>query len=120
MATPEELLARYVPTFTPDEDGTLAVRFGDFPGIITGGETYEEARANAAAALALMVDEYAERGLPLPEPLGDASGHFNVRVPRTVHRALRQRAAAEGVSLNALVSHLLSVATAEGPPARRR
>jgi predicted HicB family RNase H-like nuclease len=59
-----------------------------------------------------MVEEYAERGLALPEPLTELSGHFNVRVPRSVHRALREQAAVEGVSLNALVSHILSSSTA--------
>ncbi|MBI2298933.1 MAG: type II toxin-antitoxin system HicB family antitoxin [Armatimonadetes bacterium] len=106
------LLHRYPPTITPDEDGYLSVRFADFPGIVTGGETFEAAMDHAAEALALMVGEYEERGMPLPEPVSEVSGHFNVRVPRAVHRALKQRAAAEGVSLNALVSHLLSHATA--------
>jgi antitoxin HicB len=47
-----------------------------------------------------------ENGQSIPEPqmLDDYSGKFVVRLPKTLHRQLVDRAAREGVSLNALVS----------------
>ncbi|HXT04816.1 MAG TPA: toxin-antitoxin system HicB family antitoxin, partial [Casimicrobiaceae bacterium] len=42
------------------------------------------------------------------EPLDRYSGKFVVRVPRSVHARLARKAKQEGVSLNQLVSSVLS------------
>jgi len=97
----------------PEEDGYYAVRFPDFPGIITGGHTPEEAVRNAREALQVTLETMQARKMPLPAPKRAFSGQFNVRVPRSLHRALVRSADEEGVSLNALVSHLLHAGLAQ-------
>jgi predicted RNase H-like HicB family nuclease len=98
----------YAVTFEADETGYVMARFADWPYIITGGETLAEAMANAEEALAATIAYYLEVGMTLPQPLAEHSGQINLRVPKSLHRQLKQRAAAEGVSLNALVNHLLA------------
>jgi len=100
----------YAVTFEADETGYIMARFADWPNIITGGDTLAEAVQSAAEALEATIAYYHEEGLALPEPLGEHSGQLNIRVPRSLHRELKRRASEEGVSLNALVSHLLTVA----------
>lgn len=95
----------------PEEDYFTA-RIPDFPGIITGGDTPEEALKNAIEALQLTIEVMQERKIPLPEPKNRYSGQFNVRVPNELHRALTERAKEEGVSLNALINYLLAQALA--------
>lgn len=94
----------------PEEDGYFAVRFPDFSGIITGGQTPEEALRNAREALAATLETMRARRIPRPVPKHRFSGQFNVRVPRSLHRALARTAEEEGVSLNALITHLLNSA----------
>ncbi len=94
---------------TPDkESGYFTVRFPDFPGIVTGGYSVEEALKNAHEALDITMATMKKHKVPLPEPKMRFSGQFNVRVPRDLHRQLVRKAEEEGVSLNALVSYLLS------------
>jgi antitoxin HicB len=93
----------------PDrESGYFAVRFPDFTNIITGGYSLEEAVRNAEQALELTIDTMKEHKLPLPIPKSRFSGQFNVRVPKDLHMELVRKAEEEGVSLNALVTYLLS------------
>lgn len=103
----------------PEEDGYYAARFPDFPGIITGGNTPEEALRQAREALTVTLETMRERKIPPPVPKHRFSGQFNVRVPRSLHRALVQKAEEEGVSLNALVTHLLNSAVTEVERASR-
>ena len=103
----------YEMTIIPEEDGYLAARFPDFPGIITGGRTPEEAVRNAREALQVTLETMHARKMPLPAPKRAFSGQFNVRVPRSLHRALVRSADEEGVSLNALVSQLLHTGLAQ-------
>ncbi len=96
----------------PEEDGYFAVRFPDFPGIVTGGHSPEEALRNAREALTATLETMRARKIPRPAPKHRFSGQFNVRLPRSLHRALVRTAEEEGVSLNALVTHLLNTAVA--------
>ncbi|MCE5254373.1 MAG: type II toxin-antitoxin system HicB family antitoxin [Actinomycetia bacterium] len=105
--------AEYEMAILPEEDGYFAVRFPDFPGIITGGPTPEEAVRNAREALQVTLEAMRDRKIPLPTPKRMFSGQFNIRVPRSLHRALVRSADEEGVSLNALVSHLLHAGIAQ-------
>ena len=93
----------------PDgESGYFAVRFPDFPGIVTGGYRLDEAIKNAQEAAELTIETMRKHEIPLPEPKARFSGQFNVRVPKDLHRELVRKAEEEGVSLNALVTYLLS------------
>ena len=93
----------------PDrESGYFAVRFPDFSGIVTGGYSLEEAAKNAQEALEITMETMKKHKVPFPEPRMRFSGQFNVRVPKDLHRQLVRKAEEEGVSLNALVTYLLS------------
>jgi antitoxin HicB len=102
---------RYEIDLVPNEHGGYYARIPDFPTVFSGGETPQEAMANALEAVELMIEEQHERGLPVPEPLAAYSGQFNLRLPRSLHRELVRRARSQGVSLNALVTFLLAQAT---------
>jgi predicted HicB family RNase H-like nuclease len=67
-----------------------------------------EAVKNAQEALELTIDTMKKQKMALPEPKTRFSGQFNVRVPKDLHRELVRKAEEEGVSLNALVTYLLS------------
>jgi antitoxin HicB len=104
----ENLLGYEIKIIPDRESGYFAVRFPDFPGIITGGYSLEEAIKNGQEALELTIDTMRRHRIPLPKPKARFSGQFNVRVPKDLHRELARKAEEEGVSLNALVTYLLS------------
>ena len=53
----------------PDrESGYFAARFPDFPGVITGGYSLEEAVKNAQEALALTIESMKKHKVPSPNP----------------------------------------------------
>jgi antitoxin HicB len=70
----------YPAVFAPDhEAGGFVVTFPDLPGV-TQGDTMEEARANAAEALALALTFYTEKNQDLPVPGKVKRGMLPVRV----------------------------------------
>jgi antitoxin HicB len=61
-------MVAYAANLTPDEeDGGFVVTFRDVPEAITEGDTIEEALVQAADALAVALEFYAEDGRSLPE-----------------------------------------------------
>jgi antitoxin HicB len=95
-----------------DEGGGYLIEFPDLPGCISDGATIEEAIANGADALRAWIATAEEFGDPVPLPFRQAdetySGRWNLRVPKSLHRRLAERAKAEGVSLNTLTVTLLA------------
>ena len=65
-------LVPYPYTAELQDDGKYLVQFLDFPNGFTEGDTVEEAAANAADVLSLLVAVYADEGkeLPIPSPIG--------------------------------------------------
>ena len=104
----EDVLGYEIKIIPDRESGYFAVRFPDFPGIVTGGHSLEQAIRNGNEALEVTIDTMKRHKLSLPKPKTRFSGQFNVRVPRDLHRELVRKAEEEGVSLNALVTYLLS------------
>jgi antitoxin HicB len=97
----------------PEEEGCgYLIEFTDLPGCLSDGETIEEAVTNGADAVRSWVETAREFGDPVPppsRPSDDAySGRWNMRVPKSLHRRLAERAKAEGVSLNTLAITLLA------------
>jgi antitoxin HicB len=104
----EKLLAYEIKIIPDEGSGYFAVRFPDFPNVITGGYRLEEAIRNAREALGLTIETMEKHKVPLPKPKSRFSGQFNVRIPKDLHRELVRIADEEGVSLNALVTYLLT------------
>lgn len=95
----------------PASEGGFVAKIPDLPGCITQGETLEEVMKMIQDAKAAWIDIALQDGMPVPEPVPEAddfSGRFNVRIPRSLHRELVRRAEEEDVSLNQIVTYLLS------------
>ena len=73
----------YLAVFEPAEEGGYVVRFPSLPGIVTEGETLDEARAMATDLLTGYLEPLRERGKPLPasDPAGEPEP---IREPLTV------------------------------------
>jgi predicted RNase H-like HicB family nuclease len=104
-----------------DPEGGYVAVFPDLPGCATQGETLQEAAAMADEARGLWIETEYSRGRDIPEPSlqEQYSGKFNVRIPRSLHRALAASAEREGVSLNQYVLMLLARGDAQAQIARR-
>ncbi|MBI4492643.1 MAG: toxin-antitoxin system HicB family antitoxin [Chloroflexi bacterium] len=78
----------------------------ELPGCITAGETEVEALEHLKEAMESWLLVALERGISIPEPAPQPEreyrGRMLVRMPRTLHRKLAQRAEQEGVSTNQL------------------
>lgn len=100
------------------EDECFIARVPAFPGLAAHGDSAARAAEEAVAAAQLMLEEMAESDQRPPEPDAsvDYSGNIRLRLPKALHRQLDQEAAAEGISLNALMVAKLSGAS----PARGR
>lgn len=115
VATPREPLEHYLDLQYPvqilaDPEGGYVALFPDLPGCMTQGETLEEVAAMAEDARRGWIQVEYERGadIPLPSFPVEYSGKFNIRIPRSLHRALAVTAEQDGVSLNQYVVSLLS------------
>ena len=95
-----------------DEDGVFVASVPELEGCFSDGDSVEEALANLEQVLREWLELAVEEHAAIPEPRRQSSemysGRFSVRVPRSLHRALSDRAAAEGSSLNQLVAVLLA------------
>jgi predicted RNase H-like HicB family nuclease len=61
-------MATYIAMLRKDRRSDYSVDFPDLPGCVTAGRTLEEARRNAAEALAFHLDGMARDGEKIPEP----------------------------------------------------
>jgi len=105
----------------PDQDGGLVAAIPDLPGCVTQAETKESALILIEDAKVAWISTAIEQAMAIPTPGADAgsySGKLNVRLPKSLHRALAIRAAEEGVSLNHLIVYKLTQ-TVEGRDPRR-
>jgi antitoxin HicB len=99
--------------YSDDDEGFIAVAT-DLPGCSAFGKTQEEAVAELRDAIDAWQLAAKSAGNPIPEPskpqLDDLpSGKILLRLPRTLHAQLIERARYENVSLN---QHLVFVLTA--------
>ena len=92
-----------------DPDGGYVIVYPDLPGCLSQAETLEEIPVMAEDARTGWIETEYEEGRNIPEPsYQEYSGKFNVRIPKSLHRALADAAAHDGVSLNQYVVMLLS------------
>ena len=106
-------LEKYPFTIRPlaaEDGGGFLIEFPDVAGVMSDGETPEEAIQNGRDALKAALLTLKEFGDPIPEPgsFGSASGQWRQRVPKTLHARLVERAKQEGVSLNTLVTSMIA------------
>lgn len=96
-----------------DEDGDFVARVDELPGCAAHGKDPQEALTSLEEAKQLWMAESLDAGQVVPEPAAEEalpSGKWVQRVPRSLHRKLTVLARREGVSLNQLVTALLSEA----------
>src|SRR5579863_1435636 len=96
-----------------DEEGDFVARVDELPGCAAHGKSAAEALRNLEEAKELWIAESLDAGQSVPEPAAEEalpSGKWVQRVPRSLHRKLTALARREGVSLNQLVSTILSEA----------
>lgn len=102
----------YTITLRKDEEGDYVARIQELSGCIAHGETEAEAIMDLRSMQALWLEDAIASGDKIPEPEQDdlPSGKWVQRVPRRLHRDLQQHAAKENISLNQLVTSMLSEA----------
>lgn len=91
-------------------EGGYAISIPDLPGCISQGETIAEAVQMIEDAKSSWLEVALEEGINIPEPSEQIqySGRFNVRVPKSLHKALVENAAKENISLNQYVVYSLT------------
>lgn len=94
-----------------DPDGVFIASVPELEGCFAEGDSVEEALGSLDEVLPQWLAVALESGQEIPAPRQLAtegfSGRFSVRVPRTLHRRLAERAAQEACSLNQLVASVL-------------
>jgi predicted HicB family RNase H-like nuclease len=93
------------------EDGEHVGLCAEFPSLSWLAPTPEKALVGIRRVVDEVVVDMQANGEPIPDALAEKqySGHFMVRVPSLVHRALAIEAAEQGVSINRLVSAKLAI-----------
>ena len=93
-----------------EPDGGYVVTFPDLPGCMTQVEDIGEVGPVADEIRTLWIESAYENGLEIPPPSypEEHSGKFNLRLPKSLHRALAEAAERERVSLNQYVVALLA------------
>lgn len=94
----------------PEEGGGYLIEFPDLPGCMSDGETIEETIENGKDAVFCWIETAKEFGDKIPQP-GSAKGfnrYWIQQIPEHIHTQLLQRAEQEGISLNALITAMLS------------
>lgn len=97
----------------PAQEGGFVSEIPDLPGCLSQGQTAAEAITMIEDAKKSWLSIALEQDMEIPLPAEfrsseNYSGKFNVRIPKTLHRSLANRARAEGVSLNQLIVYELS------------
>lgn len=97
----------------PDvEEGGYAARYPDLPGCITCADTMDVLMKNAEDAKKIWLESALEDGIKINEPTGknisEYSGQFKLRIPKSLHKNLADRARQEGISMNQYCLFLLS------------
>jgi len=104
----------YTVTIRKDDEGDFVARIAELPGSIAHGETESAAIENVRSVQRLWIEEALIAGNPIPEPeeAEMPSGKWVQRVPRRLHKQLATAAQEDNVSLNQLVTSMLSEALA--------
>lgn len=101
---------KYPVTIYPDPDSGYVAQIKDLPGCLTQGESIEEIIENINEVRELWIETAyeADDEIPLPSTNETYSGKLLLRMPKSLHRHLAEKAEVEGVSLNQYIMFLLS------------
>ena len=103
----------YTYTLTPINDESGLYYFAkvlELDGCMSDGKTKDEALGNLMEAMEVWLETGIEHNdtIPEPTPIDEYSGKFTLRIPKTLHHTLTQKAQLEGVSLNQYALYKLS------------
>lgn len=96
--------------FWSDIDNCYFATVSEFPGLSAFGDTPEKAISEAKVVLSMFIETMIEDGeeIPAPRTLEDFSGQLRLRLPKSLHASLQKHAEMENVSLNSLITYLLT------------
>ncbi|OGQ23714.1 MAG: hypothetical protein A2138_15015 [Deltaproteobacteria bacterium RBG_16_71_12] len=99
----------YEVAFSPEDEAYVS-RVLEWPSLAAHGGTAEVALAELRSVVAGVLEELARAGESAPVPLAEqrCSGHFALRMPPELHRALAREAQRQAVSLNQLIATRLA------------
>jgi predicted RNase H-like HicB family nuclease len=111
MAKPEEygISVRLV---REDGEDMYEARVQELPDVRTYGETYTKAYLGAVEVIRTTQEVFAEKGRPFPEveaPEDEFSGRVTLRMSKSLHRAIHEKAQRDAVSLNQWIVEAVSV-----------
>ncbi len=92
------------------KDGDYMAYIEEIPECSAFGGSPEEAMKELHTAYELWKEISREKGFFIPEPLNfkDYSGKFLLRIPKTLHKELTEKAVKENISLNQYILYCLS------------
>lgn len=94
---------------TAEEGGGWVAQIPLLPGCMSDGETAEEALLNLDDAKRSWIETCLSLGQEVPVPTADTfSGQLRVRMPKSLHKALSEKARDENVSLNQFIVYQLA------------
>lgn len=100
---------KYEVVVEPSDDGYV-VYIPEFPGCITQTDDASEIIPMITDAKRCWLEVALEKEIPVPLPkkVEDYSGRFNLRLPKTLHKRLSDRAKKEKVSINQLATYYIA------------
>jgi antitoxin HicB len=105
----------YTTVLRRDDEGDIVAHIEELPGCVAHGQDSHEALTILEEFKQAWIERCIAAGNPVPEPQIEEplpSGKWLQRVPRTLHKKLVRIAKREDVSLNQLVTSMLSEAVA--------
>lgn len=93
-----------------NEDGLYTAKVLEFPGVVSEGDSPDEAIANLDDALAATLEVMIEDSERIPDPLSERefSGRLLLRMPPSLHERVAMLSELEGISLNRFLSDAVS------------
>lgn len=100
----------YSMRITPDPELGFFAEIPDLPGCVGDGNTIDDAVADLHDSMKVWLEHAIEKGQEIPPPREDSdySGHFALRMPSSLHRAVSEEAEEEGVSINLYLNTLIT------------
>lgn len=94
----------------PSVEGGYVAYIPELKGCITQADTLHELAEMIEDAKAGWIDLALQDSKKIPEPddIEEYSGKFNLRLPKSLHKDLANKAKAENVSLNQMATYLLA------------